>query len=148
MSSRVPSVLVVEDNDGYSYLTRRMLERLAPAFDVRVVRDGLQALELLREWQPHLVLLDLVLPTVSGLELLRVLKADARLSVVPVIVLTGHGDDASVWHVYQQYANAVLVKPDGVESLQAMLAALHAFWFQSAALPPGVPHALGKRDVR
>ncbi|PYE53817.1 response regulator [Deinococcus yavapaiensis] len=139
MSTRSLPVLLAEDNEGYSYLTRRLLERINPAFDVQVARDGQEALSAVREHPPRLMLLDLVMPSLSGLELLRHLKSDPSTSAMPIIVLTGHDDDHNVRGAYQQYANAVLIKPDTPERLQAALSALNAFWFHHVLFAPDRP---------
>lgn len=141
MSTRSLPVLLAEDDEGYSYLTRRMLEGINPAFDVRVARDGTEALAAIEARRPCLVLLDLKMPTLSGLELLRHLKSDARTMALPVIVLTGNADDHNVRGAYRQYANAVLIKPDTPEGLHAALSALNAFWFHHVLFAQARPPA-------
>jgi len=132
-------VLLVEDNDGYSYITRRLLQQLNDSLDVHVARDTDEALAFVQRQLPSLILLDLVLPTRSGLELLQELKRDDATATIPTIVLTGFGDDQHVWNAYQRFANAVLVKPDTPDGLLDVLAAVNDFWFRAVLLPPARP---------
>ncbi|BDP42625.1 response regulator [Deinococcus aetherius] len=137
MHSASSSVLLVEDNEAYSYLTRRLLQSINPALDVHVARDGEEALAFFRRHRPRLVLLDLVVPSPSGLELLQAMKGNEETAHLPVIVLSGHGDDRRVWSAYHQYANAFLIKPDAPDDLHAALVALNDFWFKRVLPSPG-----------
>lgn len=130
------SVLLVEDNESYSYLTRRLLQQINPALEVRIAKNGQEALALIEQRQPQLVLVDLIMPTVSGLELLQELKGHEDTVRIPVIVLTAHTENERVWVAYQHSANAFLVKPDAPEQLQVVLEALVDFWFKHVLLPP------------
>ena len=91
---RKPRVLIVEDNDMNRDLLRRRLER--QQFEVLVAPDGYKALEVARGEVPDIILMDIGLPGIDGLETTRQLKADARTRHIPVIALTAHamtGDD-------------------------------------------------------
>ena len=135
MNSASPLVLLVEDNEGYSYLTQRLLRAINPALNVQIARDGVEALAFVAGQRPRLVLLDLEVPSLPGLELLRLLKDGERTAGIPVIVLSAYGDGGRVWSAYQRYANAFVVKPDSPDDLHAALTALNGFWFGTAALP-------------
>lgn len=89
------SVLLVEDNPDHALLAKLMLGRLDEVREVRVVSDGVQALELLdRGPLPDLILLDLKLPDVDGFEVLEVLGRDAELKHIPVVVLSTSSVDS------------------------------------------------------
>jgi two-component system response regulator len=124
------SILLVEDNPDDVELTLRAFERANIANGVRVVRDGAAALDLLlargehagrdRADDPHLVLLDLKLPKVSGLDVLRELRANDRTALLPVVVLTSSQEERDVVESYRLGANSYVRKPvDFAEFVEA-----------------------------
>jgi two-component system cell cycle response regulator DivK len=90
----MPKILVVEDNElNRDMLSRRLAKR---GYDVEVAADGAQGIELARSLQPDLIVMDVGLPVVDGLEATRRLKAEARTSPIPIVALTANampGDD-------------------------------------------------------
>jgi len=124
------TIVLVEDNPDDVELTLRAFERSNIANEVRVVRDGASALDLLlargehegrdRADDPQLVLLDLKLPRVSGLEVLRALRRDERTALLPVVVLTSSQEERDVVESYRLGANSYVRKPvDFVEFVEA-----------------------------
>jgi two-component system response regulator len=120
-SSRNGGILLVEDNANDAELTLRALKKAHVANDVHVVRDGAEALEFLfgegayaaraGAALPRVVLLDLKLPKVDGLEVLRRIKADERTKMIPVVVLTSSREESDLVASYHLGANSYIVKP-------------------------------------
>lgn len=88
--------------------------------------------------RPHLILLDLNLPTISGLELLSQLKADSSLFLLPVVVLSGSEAPNDVRRSFMHGANAYLVKPGSSERAKQLADAVVSFWFDLGRVPEGI----------
>ena len=118
---RSGDILLVEDNPNDAELTLRALKKTRVANEIHVVRDGAEALEFLfgegayalraGSALPRVVLLDLKLPKVDGLEVLRRVKGDPRTKAVPVIVLTSSREESDLVASYHLGANSYIVKP-------------------------------------
>ncbi|RZM02953.1 MAG: response regulator [Variovorax sp.] len=139
-------ILLVEDDKRDLELTLIALERSQLANEVVVLRDGAQALDyLLREGDhagrpegnPAVVLLDLKLPKVTGLEVLEAIKADPALRSVPVVMLTSSQEEADVLRSYQLGVNAYVVKPVAFDRFVAAISDLGVFWAVLNEPPPG-----------
>lgn len=105
-------ILVVEDNPDDVTLTLRALSQHNLANSVHVARDGAEALAYLRESAvPKVMLLDLKLPKITGLEVLERVKADARLRTLPVVVLTSSREEPDIARAYALGVNSYIVKP-------------------------------------
>src|SRR5687767_10308662 len=87
-------VVVIEDEDAIRDVVEYNLQRAG--FQVAVARDGAQGLRLVRELIPQLVVLDLMLPEIDGLEVCRTMRADAATRAIPVIMLTARGDETDI----------------------------------------------------
>lgn len=132
------TLLLVEDNPQDELLTLRALRRANLANRIDVVRDGQQALDyLFREGEfadrndpelPTVVLLDINLPRLSGLEVLERLRADARTELLPVVVLTSSDDDGDRVSSYQGGANSFVRKPMGSDDFTQTVARLGVYW--------------------
>jgi len=114
------TIVLAEDDDGHASLILRNLERAGLANGFVRVRDGQEALELLRGEGDHagraiegdyLLLLDINMPRVDGVEVLRQVKADPRLATTPVIILTTTDDPREVERCYQLGCNVYITKP-------------------------------------
>lgn len=118
---------------------RRASEQL---HQVRSAEAALAFLERREEYtnapEVGLVLLDLSLPKMSGLELLRELKARPQTRGIPVVVLTGSSNPADLRASYLEHANAVLRKPESIDALVDLVNALDAFWIRLVTLTPAV----------
>jgi CheY-like chemotaxis protein len=139
-------ILLVEDNPKDLELTLIALERSQLANDVIVTRDGVAALDYLfcrndyagrPAGNPAVVLLDLKLPKVDGLEVLRTIRADPTLKPVPVVMLTSSNEESDLLKSYQLGVNAYVVKPVEFKDFVAAISDLGIFWAVLNEPPPG-----------
>ncbi|MCB1775841.1 MAG: response regulator [Candidatus Competibacteraceae bacterium] len=126
-------ILLVEDNPVDVDLTLRAFARRRLANPVQVVRDGEEALAWIPRWEageplPVVVLLDLKLPRVDGLEVLRQLKAHPCCQTVPVVVLTTSGEDRDVQTAYQLGANSYIIKPVDFHRFMEVVTQIELYW--------------------
>ncbi len=135
-------VLLVEDDPGDVLITREALAGSPLACEVTVIADGEAALAFLRKQDPHadaltphLVLLDLNLPRVSGHEVLEQVKSDATLSAIPVVVLTTSESEEDIRRTYGLHANAYVTKPVDFERFQDAVRGIDEFFLRVAQLP-------------
>jgi CheY-like chemotaxis protein len=138
-------ILLVEDNPNDAELTLEALSRNNLANDVTWVHDGAEALDYLycreqyagREFNDLVViLLDLKLPKVDGLEVLRTIKSDARLRVIPVVVLTSSREEQDLVESYKLGVNAYVVKPVDFSAFINAVRELGVFWALINEPPP------------
>jgi two-component system, response regulator len=131
-------ILLVEDNPDDLELTLRALNKHNLANRVQVARDGAEALTsifgdisdkgALRLTMPKLILLDLRLPKVDGMEVLSKLKSDERTKLIPVVVLTSSNEESDIVRSYKLGANSYIVKPVDFEKFMASVSELGAYW--------------------
>lgn len=126
-------ILIVEDNPMDVDLTIRAFRRRKVTNPVEVARDGDEALAWIPRWEageplPVVILLDLKLPKVNGLEVLRQLKAHAALRTIPVVVLTTSTEEADVKAAYQLGANSYIVKPVDFDKFVEVAAQIDLYW--------------------
>lgn len=127
------SILLVEDNPMDIDLTRRAFARRNLGNVLEVARDGQEALDCLARWEagepaPMLVLLDINLPKVSGLEVLRQLRAHPAFGQLPVVVLTTSDEDQDIQRAYALGANSYIVKPVSFENFVEVAAQIDLYW--------------------
>lgn len=128
------TVLLIEDQPAEAELARVALEEVAPDVRVLVATGGTGGIEMAVREDPDLIILDLVLPDVDGLAVLRALRADPQTARTPVLVLSMLSDDRNVWEAYFRYANGFMIKPTTFSELLGMMRAVCGFWFRYAAL--------------
>lgn len=133
MNSTDRPILLVEDNPMDVDLTLRAFKRRRVTNDIHVARDGEEALAWLVRWEagepwPAVILLDLKLPKVDGLEVLRQLKQHPVLRVIPVVVLTTSADSGDVQTAYQLGANSYIVKPVEFEKFMDVSEKVDLYW--------------------
>ena len=143
-------ILLVEDNPDDEALTRRALAKNNIQNEVRVARDGAEALELLfgtggqggpgghggRAIAPELVLLDLKLPKVDGLEVLRRIRADERTRLLPVVILTSSREERDLVSGYGLGANSYIRKPVDFGQFVEAVRQLGLYWLVLNEPPP------------
>ena len=130
-------ILLVEDSAADAEMTLRTLKKRGIANDIEWVRDGVEALEFLRcegAWaerrngQPRLVLLDLKMPRMDGLEVLRSLKQDARTRHIPVVMMTSSQEEGDLVASYSLGVNSYIVKPVDFDSFAETVAQVGMYW--------------------
>ena len=138
----VPEVLLVDDNPGDTDLTSEILRHSKHHFHVDVVNDGQKALESLRRKcdfatapRPQLILLDLSMPRVDGMSVLREVKSDRALSNIPVVIFTASQAAADVTHCYELGANCYVPKPGNLPDFVHSVEFVADFWLGFASLP-------------
>ncbi|THF63873.1 response regulator [Pseudothauera nasutitermitis] len=127
------SILLVEDNPADLDLTRRAFTRSRLVNPLLVARDGQEALDFVPRWEageplPLVVLLDLKLPRVHGLEVLRQYRENPVSRGVPVVVLTTSSEDADIDTAYQLGANSYILKPVGFDKFIQVAGQIELYW--------------------
>lgn len=123
-------ILLVEDNPDDEMLTMRALRRSKITNPIQVARDGEQALEaiLIAEPLPSVVLLDLKLPKIDGLEVLQRIRAHERTKLLPVVVLTSSSEERDIIESYSLGANSYVRKPVDFDQFSQAVAQLGLYW--------------------
>ena len=145
---RDKAILLVEDNPDDELLALRALRKNGIAGDVVVVRDGVEALDYLfatgdyagRDARdvPRLILLDLNLPRVNGLEVLRHLRSDERTRLLPVVILSSSGEQRDKRECYDLGANSYVRKPVNFEQFVRAVEQLKSYWLVLNEAPPSL----------
>jgi CheY-like chemotaxis protein len=148
MSEIMRRILLVEDSPADAELTQEALLEYSVANSIDWVKDGAEALDFLfcrgayegRIFEaPAVILLDLKLPKIDGLEVLRTIRATPHLQALPVVVLTSSREEKDLLCGYSHGANAYVVKPvDGAGFIKAV-GSLGVFWAMVNAPPPSLP---------
>lgn len=133
MSLYQQPILLVEDNPMDVDLTRRAFARRKIANPIQVARDGEEALAWLPRWEageprPVVILLDLKLPRVNGLEVLRQLKSHALAATIPIVILTTSAEDSDIQTAYKLGANSYIVKPVDFEKFMHVAEQIEVYW--------------------
>jgi two-component system, response regulator len=146
MNDALVEFLLVEDDANDEKLTLHALKKQNFANKIHVVRDGAEALEFVfctgayadrRETNPRVILLDLNLPLVHGLEVLRRIRADPRKSMIPVVILTASRSERDMVESYALGVNSYIVKPVDFEQFTETARQLGCYWLLVNNLPPG-----------
>ena len=133
------NILLVEDDPDDRDLTIMALKGSKIANEIDIARDGEQALEYFEDRSrplPVLVLLDLKLPRIMGLDVLKRLRADERTKLVPIVVLTGSSEESDRYQSYVEGVNAYVVKPVESGAFSEAVKALGLFWLVINQPPP------------
>ncbi len=128
-----PPILLVEDNPVDLDLTQRAFARKRLANPIQVARDGEEALAYMKSWEqgerlPAVVLLDIKLPRVNGLEVLRQLKAHERYRYIPVVMLTSSDDGGDLKAAYDLGVNSYIVKPVNFSKFIEVAEHIELYW--------------------
>ena len=139
-------ILLVEDNPNDEELTLRALRKANIANEVSIARDGQEALDFLfatgkyagREptTMPAVVLLDLKLPKLDGIDVLQRIRADPRTKLVPVVILTSSSEDEDMVRSYQSGANSYVRKPIEFSAFANAVTQLGMYWVLINQIPP------------
>ena len=144
MSERM--ILLVEDSEDDVELTRRALRKNHICNRVEVVRDGVEALEFLfgegaytgrdPSQRPEIILLDLNMPRLGGLEVLKRVRADERTRMIPVVILTSSKEERDLVQSYTEGANSYIQKPVDFQQFTEAVGQLGLYWLLLNVPPP------------
>lgn len=138
-------ILLVEDNPTDAELTLRALRRHNLANNVVWVKDGAEALDFLhsrgnyanrKNGTPKLILLDLKLPKIDGIEVLRELKTDSKTKIIPVVMLTSSQEERDLVESYRLGVNSYIVKPVDFEKFLETVSQVGFYWSLMNKIPP------------
>lgn len=134
------NILLVEDNPDHAELVMRGFDDIPIPNKISHVADGKAALDYLfgrgdytdreRHPQPHIILLDLRLPRVDGLEVLKEVKASEELRSIPIVVLTTSSADGDVKRAYEEHTNSYVVKPMDFNGYLELTGELGSYWLE------------------
>ena len=152
MSMSLKRILLVDDSPRDTELAIDALAQHNLASEIIAVRDGAEALDYLYrrerfanrpEGQPVVVLLDLKMPKVDGIEVLRQMKSDPKLKTIPVVVLTSSREGLDLARSYELGVNAYIVKPVQFQNFVEAMKQVGVFWAVLNEPPPGSAVRLG-----
>ncbi len=140
-----PRILLIEDNSDDEILTMRALDAAAIKADIDVVHDGAEALDYLlgrgpcrdrdRHVLPQLILLDLKLPKIDGLQVVRQVKETEATRLIPIVVLTTSDENTDICRSYQYGANSYVRKPVDFNRFQEAIRQISRYWLQLNEAP-------------
>jgi two-component system, response regulator len=137
VQAKILDVLLVEDNLDDATLIVQTLKNLNPGVSVNVARDGAEALDCLfgtgiykTPYTPQLILLDMGLPKVSGLEVLRVIRSYARTRTIPVVMFSGSPEETKIAEGYELGVNSYVVKPQDIEQFRQVVRQIGTYWIK------------------
>ncbi|MBF0476168.1 MAG: response regulator [Deltaproteobacteria bacterium] len=133
MHNLIRPILLIEDNPVDIDLTRRAFIKRKVANPIEVARDGEEALAVISRWPtdgliPVVILLDLKLPKIDGLEVLHHLKTHPEFLTIPVVVLTSSAEDRDINEAYRLGANSYIVKPIDFEKFVDVVTQIDLYW--------------------
>ena len=131
--SAYPPILLVDDNPLYVDLSLRAFQRRKLVNPILVARDGEEALAWVPRWeageiQPVVILLDLNMPRIDGLTVLRTLKAHPVLRRIPIVILTTSNEDRDIQTAYDLGVNSYIVKPVGFDNFMEVAQHIELYW--------------------
>jgi len=134
------NILLVEDNEGDILLTAEAFEESKIVNNIIPLRDGRQAIDFFESIErqqdaPHLVLLDINLPKVSGHEVLAYIKNNEKYKSIPVIMLTTSSAEKDVLKCYKNHVNCYITKPIDVSDFMKAIAKIEDFWINIVSIP-------------
>jgi two-component system response regulator len=138
MDYELVNILLVEDEEAHAELTRRAIRKAGNANRIELVPDGEEALDYLfnrgkyadkeKHPTPGLILLDIKLPGIDGIEVLRTIKRDPDLKRIPVIMLTTSEREQDILQSYNNHANSYLTKPVGFKEFEDKVNQIDFYW--------------------
>lgn len=139
-------ILLIEDNSSDAELTVRELRRHKFANHIHVIADGAEAYDFIfcrnayayRSFNhpPKVILLDMKLPKINGLQILQAVKSDARTRAIPVVIMTSSGEQRDLIESYKLGVNAFIQKPVGFDEFRRVIEGVGMFWLAVNRPPP------------
>jgi CheY-like chemotaxis protein len=134
------NILLVEDNEGDILLTKEAFEESKIVNRITAIKDGKEAINYFnsltsKEEIPHLVLLDINLPKVSGHEVLMYVKNSERFKSIPVIMLTTSSSEKDILQSYKNHVNCYITKPIDVSDFMRAIMKIEDFWINIVSIP-------------
>lgn len=138
------TILLIEDNPMDLDLTMRAFARRNLTNKIVIARDGQEALDLIASWgidrpRPVVILLDMNLPKVSGLEVLRQLRSNPAFKTIPVVMLTSSNEDKDIQAAYALGANSYIVKPVDFDQFLVVAKNIEVYWMLINKRPADLP---------
>ncbi len=141
MQLKKKKILLIEDNPGDIKLFEEAISIEELSIDLDIVEDGEQALDYIKKLKandfadaPSIIISDLNIPKVSGLEVIKVFKSDEVLKNIPLIVLSTSNLDSDIKECYSNHVNAFLVKPIGIDEFFTLVRLVNDFWLNTCHL--------------
>lgn len=133
-------ILLVEDNPLDIDLTLRAFKKQRLLNPIEIARDGEEAVSWIPRWEageplPLIVLMDLKLPRIDGLEVLRRFKKHPKLKLIPIVVLTSSSEDKDITTAYEHGANSYIIKPVNFDKFVSVAAEIELYWLATTVLP-------------
>ncbi len=142
MKKKTYNILLVEDSSADIILTKRTIRKIKINVNFHIIEDGSMVLpylqksaEFSRTDLPDLIILDLKLPKLNGLDVLKKIKEDPKLKVIPVIIFSASNLIEDVKKCYENYANAFITKPIDLEEFEKIIISIKNFYFGVVSLP-------------
>jgi CheY-like chemotaxis protein len=134
------NILLIEDNEGDILLTTEAFEESRIVNKITAIKDGKKAINFFEglnneEDVPHLVLLDVNLPKVSGHEVLTYIKANDKYKFIPVIMLTTLSSEKDILQSYQNHVNCYITKPIDITDFMKAITKIEDFWIKIVSIP-------------
>ncbi len=143
MQVRHSIIMLVEDSAADVALAKEIFKEGGLSFDLQVAGDGVEALEMLRKEGEHadlplpdFILLDLNMPRMDGREFLSIVKTDAKLKRIPVLIMSTSDSPRDVLTCYELQANAYIAKPLDIDDFITLVESIRDFWCRFAQIPP------------
>ena len=137
------TLLLVEDNDSHAKLVRRVVSQFCSDINIIHFSDGQSVLDHLQEESlsadpqyPNLLLLDLRLPLIDGLDVLSIIKKDTSLKKIPVVVFSSSENVDEINQAYELGTNSYLIKPIDYEKLKELIGDVSKYWLNLNRIPP------------
>ena len=134
------NILLVEDNEGDVLLTTEAFEESKIVNKIIPIKDGRQAIDFFESMKkgeevPHMVLLDINLPRVSGHEVLMYIKSNEKYKSIPVIMLTTSSAEKDILQCYKNHVNCYITKPIDVSDFMKAISKIEDFWINIVSIP-------------
>ncbi|MCG3176755.1 MAG: Response regulator rcp1 [Candidatus Omnitrophica bacterium] len=141
-TARILDILLAEDNEADVKIALRAFEKAGLKHVIHVVRDGQEALDFLRQTgrhsqapRPDVVLLDIQMPKLTGLQVLEEMKRDPELRRIPAVMLTSSRNEGDIRTSYSSYASGFMQKPIAFEDFEKLVEGFNRYWAEISRLP-------------